>query len=99
MAITRSHRSPRWYGIPLRVALLTLIGTLLCLAFSLLFGIVALVIVSRIQGAHPDMALAYRRFGVPGACIGGLITLVLSLIAELRHYRQMKTLSAIERMH
>jgi hypothetical protein len=52
----------------------------------------------KFQGTHPDMAIAYRRFGVPGACVGGLIILVLSLVTEIRQYRQSRALSSIERM-
>ena len=99
MATTRSHRSPRWYGIPLRVLLATFIGTLLCFAVSLLLGILGMVIVSAVRGIHPDMRIAYRLIALPFACVAGAIILVLSLVTELRHYRQMKTLSAIERMH
>ncbi len=98
MATLNAPRSPHWYGIPVRVALITFIGTLLSLTFSLLFGIVALLIVWKLQGIHPDMAIAYRRFGAPGACIGGIVIFTLSLVTEIRHYRQSKALSSIERL-
>jgi len=98
MTSSPASHAPRWYGIPVRVALFTFIGTLLSLAFGLLFGIIALLIVWKFQGTHPDMAIAYRRFGVPGACVGGLIILVLSLVTEIRQYRQFRALSSIERM-
>jgi hypothetical protein len=98
MADALPSRSPRWYGIPVRVALVTFIGTLLSLAFGVLFGIIGLLIVWKLQGTHPDMAIAYRRFGVPGAFVGGVVILVLSLVTEIRQYRQSKALSSIERM-
>jgi hypothetical protein len=47
--------------------------------------------------AHPDMRIAYRMIAIPFAAVAGCIILVLSLAMEIRHYRQMKTLSAIER--
>ena len=90
-------RSPRWYGIPVRVLLATVIGTLTCFAVSLLIGILGTVIVSAVRGIHPDMRVAYRLFALPTAVVAGVIILVLSLITEIRHYRQAKALSSIER--
>ena len=91
-------RSPRWYGIPIRVLLATFIGTLVCFAVSLLLGIFGIIVVSLVRGMHPDMRIAYRMVALPMACAAAVIILVLSLIMEIRHYRQMKTLSAIERI-
>ena len=99
MASSRSHRSPRWYGIPLRVLLATFIGTLLCFAVGLLLGILGTVMVSAVRGIHPDMRIAYRLIALPIACVAGGVMLVLSLAMEIRRYREMKALAAIERMH
>jgi len=98
LAIVKRSRSPRWYTIPIRVLLATFIGTLICFAVSLLVGIFGVIIVSLLRGMHPDMRIAYRVIALPMAVIAGAIILVLSLVMEIRHYRQMKTLSAIERM-
>jgi uncharacterized membrane protein len=89
---------PRWYGIPLRVLLVTFIGTLLTFAVSLLLGIIGTIVMSRMRGLHPDMTLAYRDFALPVAVVAGAIIFVLAVVMEIRHYRQGKTLSAIERM-
>ena len=89
---------PRWYGIPVRILLVTFVGTLLCFAVSLLLGIIGTVIVSRMRGLHPDMTLAYRQFALPVAVVAGAVIFVLAIVMEIRHYRQTKTLSAIERM-
>jgi hypothetical protein len=91
-------RSPRWYGIPARVLAVTFIGTLLSFAVSLLLAIMGTVIASLIRGIHPDMRIAYRLIALPMALVAGGIIFVLSLAIEIRHYRQMKTLSAIERV-
>jgi len=91
-------RVPRWYGIPVRVLLATFIGTLICFAVSLLIGILGMVVVSALRGIHPDMRIAYRQIALPMALIAGAIIFVLSLVMEIRHYRQVKALSAIERM-
>jgi uncharacterized BrkB/YihY/UPF0761 family membrane protein len=93
-----SSRSPRWYGVPLRVGLVTFIGTLLCFAVSLFLAIVGTVIVSALRGVHPDMSVAYRLIALPMALVAGTIIFVLALIMEIRHYRQTKTLSSIERL-
>lgn len=93
-----SSRAPRWYAIPVRVGLVTFIGTLLCFAVSLLFAILGTVIIAALRGVHPDMRVAYRHIALPMALVAGSIILVLALVMEIRHYRQSKTLAAIENM-
>jgi hypothetical protein len=92
-------RQPRWYAIPVRVLLVTFVGTLLSFAVSLLLGITGIAIIAALHHVHPNMALAYRHVALPGALIGGGMFLGVSLNLEIRHYRQSKTLSAIERMN
>src|SRR5580700_9935756 len=89
---------PRWYAIPVRVLLLTFIGTLLSFAVSLLVGIIGTVAVSGLRGVHPNMTVAYRQIALPATVVAGAIIFVLSLAVEVRHCRQSKTLAAIERM-
>jgi hypothetical protein len=98
MAPARAARAPRWYTIPVRVFLVTFIGTLLCFAVSLLLGILGTVIISSLRGTHPDMRIAYRMIALPVSLVAGGIVFVLALVMEIRHYRQSKTLSAIERL-
>jgi len=81
-----------------RVLLVTFIGTLLCFAVSLLLAILGTVIVAALRGVHPDMRIAYRHIALPMALVAGSIIFVLGLVMEIRHYRQTKTLSAIERL-
>jgi TRAP-type C4-dicarboxylate transport system permease small subunit len=80
------------------VLLATFIGTLICFAVSLLIAILGTMIVSALRGIHPDMRIAYRQIALPMALVAGTIIFVLSLVMEIRHYRQVKALSAIERM-
>jgi uncharacterized membrane protein len=94
-----ASRSPHWYGVPVRVGLLTFIGTLICFAVSLLLAIVGTVGVAAIRGIHPDMRVAYRHIALPMAIVAGAIILVIASVMEVRHYRQLKALSAIERMN
>jgi hypothetical protein len=98
MASPPASRPPRWYTIPVRVCLLTFIVTLLCFAISLLLAILGTVIVAALRGVHPDMRVAYRQIALPIAVVAGSIVFVLTLLMEIRHYRQSKTLSAIERL-
>jgi uncharacterized BrkB/YihY/UPF0761 family membrane protein len=93
-----TSRSPRWYGVPVRVLLLTFLGTLLCFAASLLLGIVGTVIAAALRGVHPDLRMAYRAFAIPFAVIAGCVVFVCMLVVEVRHYRQAKTLAAIEKI-
>jgi uncharacterized membrane protein YgdD (TMEM256/DUF423 family) len=99
-SVTTSSRSRRirWYGIPVRVGLVTFVGTLLIFAVSLLLAILGTIIVSAFRHVHPDMRIAYRAIALPMALVAGTIIFALSLIMEIRHYRQSKTLSGIERM-
>jgi hypothetical protein len=89
---------PRWYAIPVRVLLVTFIGTLISFAVSLLLGILGTVIVSALRHINPNMTVAYRQIALPAAVVAGSIIFVLALAMEIRHYRQSKTLAGIERM-
>lgn len=91
-------RPLRWYAIPVRVLLVTFIGTLVSFAISLLLGILGTVIVSALRHVNPNMTVAYRLIALPAAIVAGSIIFVLALTMEIRHYRQSKTLNAIERM-
>jgi hypothetical protein len=92
-------RAPRWYGIPLRVGLLTFLGGLICFAVSLLFGILGTVILASLHKVHPDMRVAYRHIALPIAIAAGSIIFIVTLVIEIRRYRESKALSAIERMN
>ncbi len=98
MADKTPSRPPRWYSIPVRVILVTFLGTLVCFAVSLLFSIFGTVIIAALHRTHPDMRIAYRHIALPIAIVAGSIIFVLALVMEIRHYRQSKTLSAIERL-
>lgn len=90
-------RKARWYTIPARVLLVTFLLTLFSFAASLLLSILGVVIAAKVHGTHPDMRLAYRNIALPVAIVAGSIILVLSLVMEIRHYRQSKTLDGIVR--
>ncbi|MFZ0137755.1 MAG: hypothetical protein WAK89_11890 [Candidatus Sulfotelmatobacter sp.] len=89
-------RPPRWYAIPVRVLLLTFIGTLISFAVSLFLGIVGTVAVGAVRHVHPNMTVAYREIALPAAVVAGSIIFVLALIMEIRHYRQSRILAALE---
>jgi cell division protein FtsX len=91
-------RPPRWYTIPIRVLLVTFIGTLIAFAASLLLGIIGIVILSALRHVNPNMTMAYRLIALPTAVVAGSIIFVLALAMEIRHYRQTKTLNSIERL-
>ena len=85
--------------MPLRVLLLTFIGTLFCFSVILLFSIFGTVIVAALHHTHPDMRVAYRHIALPmGLVVGGII-LVIAIASEVRHYHQTQALRSIERMH
>ena len=96
MPATRG-RKPRLILVPIRALVVTFLITLLSFAVSLLLGIVGVVIYSRTRGIPPNLTLAYRTIAVPCAVVVAAIVLVLSLIMEVRHYRQAKALASIEK--
>jgi|SRR5271155_1621676 len=87
---------PRWSAIPVRVLLLTFIGTLISFAVSLFVAIIGTVAVAAARHSHPNMTVAYRQIALPAAAVAASIIFVLALIMEIRHYRQSKTLAALE---
>jgi hypothetical protein len=96
--MTLKPRPTRWYGIPVRVLLVTFIGTLTAFAVSLLLGIIGTVVASSLRHVNPNMTVAYRNIALPAALVAGAIIFVLALTLEIRHYRQSKTLAGIERV-
>jgi hypothetical protein len=96
--MAHTDRIPQWYGIPVRVLLVTFLGTLISFAVSLLLAILGTVIGAALRGVHPDMRIAYRDIALPMALLVGAIIFVLTLVMEIRHYRQARTLSAIEKL-
>jgi branched-subunit amino acid ABC-type transport system permease component len=82
--------------IPVRVLVVTFIGTLISFAVSLLVGIVGTVAVSALRHIHPNMTVAYRLIALPAAVVAGSMIFVLALAMEIRHYRQSRTLAALE---
>ena len=95
---TPTPHPPRWYAIPVRVLLVTFIGTLISFAVSLLLGIIVTVVWSSLRHVRPNMTVAYRQIALPAALAAGGIILVLVLTMEVRHYRQSKTLAQIARV-
>jgi len=91
-------RSPHWYGIPLRIFLLTFIGTLSAFAVSLFLAILGIMLVAALRGRRPDMTIAYWHIALPLALVAGGIIFLLATALEIRHYQQRKALRALERM-
>src|ERR1035441_81500 len=97
MAKTSSD-GPRWTGIPARVFAMTFLFTLLSFAVALLLSIMGTVAYSQVKLLAPNLTFAYRHIAFPFAITAGAIVLVLSLVMEIRNYRQRKRLAGIERV-
>jgi hypothetical protein len=95
-AASKAHPLPRWYLVPVRVLILTFLCTLLAFALSLLLGIIAIVIRSRIGGVHPNLTFAYRHVALPVAGVICGVVLITVTVVEIRRYRQVKALRQIE---
>ena len=85
-------RSPRWYGIPIRIVVITFIGTLLVFALGLLLAIIGTMIASAIRGIPPDMRIAYRLIALPMAACAGVMIFIGSVVMEIRHYLKAKSI-------
>ncbi|SRR6266536_4481494 len=96
MASSKSAR-PRWIGIPFRVLAVTLLLTLLSFAVALLLSILGTMVYARVGHVAANLPFAYRHIAFPFAITVGAIVLVLSLIMEIRNYRQRRALAGIER--
>jgi TRAP-type C4-dicarboxylate transport system permease small subunit len=96
MSKTASGR-PGWIGIPFRVFAVTFLLTLLSFAVALLLSILGTIVYSQVEHVAPNLPFAYRHIALPFAITVGVIVLVLSLVMELRNYRQRRTLAGIER--
>jgi hypothetical protein len=96
MAKTSSD-GPRWIGIPVRVFAMTFLFTVLAFAVALLLSILGTVVYSQVKHVAPNLTFAYRHIAFPCAITAGTVVLVLSLVMEIRNYRQRKTLEGIER--
>ena len=87
---------PRWYLIPLRVLLVTVVVSLLSFAISLLLGICAVLLAAKLHHIQPDLRIAYRFIAAPAAAMVAAIVLVSASFMEIRHYRRLKVLRRIE---
>ncbi len=92
-----TKRRPRFVVAVVRALLVTFLISLLALAVSLLAGILGAVIYSRLERVPPNFGFVYKNIAAPFAIVVGGIVLVLSVVMEVRHYRQAKALAAIER--
>lgn len=95
-ASQRLSPTPRWYFIPVRVLLVTVVVSLLSFAVSLLLGICAVLLAAKLHHIHPDLRVAYRFIAAPAAGTVAAIVLVSASFMEVRHYRRLKVLNRIE---
>jgi len=98
MAAHDAVHKPRWYAVPARAVFVTFLVTLLTFAVTLFGSILTVVIAAAIRGYNPDLRFAYRHIALPVAIVVGAIGLLVALVVEIRHYRQMKTLDGIARL-
>jgi hypothetical protein len=89
---------PRWYAVPARALFVTMLLTLVSFAVTLLLTILAMVVAGSMHGTNPDMRFAYRHVALPAAVVVGAIALVVTLVIEIRHYRQAQALAGIARL-
>ena len=91
-----ANPKPRWYLIPVRVLLVTVVVSLLSFAISLLLGICAVLLAAKLHHINPDLRTAYRFIAAPAAGIVAAIVRVSASFMEVRHYRRAKVLRRIE---
>jgi len=87
---------PRWIGIPARVFAFTFLLTLLSFAVALLVSILGTIVYSQIEHVAPNLMFAYKHIAFPIALSVGAVVLMVTLVVEIRNYRQSRVLAAIE---
>ena len=95
-SVDSSGSGPRWYFIPIRVLLVTIVVSLLSFAISLFLGICAVVLAAKLHHTHPDLRIAYRFIAAPAAAMVAAIVLISACFMEVRHHRRLKVLHRIE---
>ncbi len=88
---------PRWTGRLARIFALTFLLSLLSFAVALLLSIFGTVIYARVERVPPNLMFAYKHVAFPIAVAAGLVALIVTVLTEVRNYRQNKVLAAIER--
>jgi len=76
---------------------MTFLFTLLSFAVALLLSILGTIVYSQVEHIAPNLTFAYRHIAFPFAICVGAIVLIVTLIIEIRNYRQRRILDAIER--
>ena len=71
---------------------MTFLLTLLSFAVALLLSIMGTVVYAQMKHVVPNLTFAYRHIAFPFAVTVGSIVLVLSLVMEIRNYRQQRSL-------
>jgi hypothetical protein len=69
----------------------TFLLTLLSFAVGLLLSILGTIVYAQVKHIAPNLPFAYRHIAFPFAITVGSIVLVLSLIMEIRNYRQRRS--------
>lgn len=91
-----SLRVPHWYLVPVKAMAVTFLLTVISFALGLLLGIIGTLIHGLIVGVHANMTVAYRDVALPVAIAAAVIVFAVSLVVEIRRYRQEKALVEIE---
>jgi hypothetical protein len=86
-----------WYGVPVRILLVTFILTLMSFALCLLLAILGTVLAAKLHGYTPDLRVAYRHIALPIAIAAGTVVFVVTTVMEIRHFRQTKSLQGVLR--
>jgi hypothetical protein len=86
---------PRWVGIASRVFAFTFLITLLSFAVVLLMSILTAIVHAEIEHNSPNLMYGYKHIAFPVALGVGAITLVVTLLMEIRNYRQQKVQAGI----
>lgn len=81
-------RKPSLTLLVARVAVVTILATLLTFAVSLFLGIAGIVLTGVIRGGGVNVAHAYRHVALPIALVALVLAFVAALSEEIKHYRR-----------
>ncbi len=84
----RSKREVVKRGV--RVFVLSLLGGILGFAVGLFAGIVSCSLYGAVRGIKVDMTAAYRLVAIPVGVAAFVLSLVMMVVLEIRHYRRLQ---------
>jgi len=71
-----------------RIVLMTFVFSGLTMAVGLMCGLLVVVVGAALQGAQPDVAMAYRNVAIPLVKVAAVLAFLGATVTEVRYFRR-----------